>query len=286
MSRRNLLHQPLFQFIVLGALLFGLYYGLQGEEVGDERRIVVSTRQVEQLGAMFEQQWRRPPTDEELEGLIASYVREEVMYREAKALGLDRDDTVVRRRLAQKIGFLAQDLATQIEPSDAEVEAFFRDNPDLFREPPRISFDHVYVSTDSRGAAAAADAEEILQALRSGADPDQQGDRFMLQRRYIRRTPDEVARHFGRQFATEVLELPRGEWVGPVASGYGLHLVYVEGLEEAFVPELADVRRTVREEYLSQRRREVDEMFYSQLRDGYEVVIEEPGADDTVTEEG
>ena len=286
MSSRNLLQQPLFQFIVLGALLFGLYYGLQGEEVGDERRIVVSTRQVEQLGAMFEQQWRRPPTEEELEGLIASYVREEVMYREAKALGLDRDDTVVRRRLAQKIGFLAQDLATQIEPSDAELETFFRDNPDLFREPPRVSFDHVYVSTDSRGAAAADDAEEILQALRSGADPDQQGDRFMLQRRYIRRTPDEVARHFGRQFATEILELPRGEWVGPVASGYGLHLVYVEGLEEAFLPELADVRRTVREEYLSQRRREVDEMFYSQLRDGYDVVIEQAGAGDTVTEEG
>lgn len=286
MSNRNLLHHPLLQFIVLGSMLFGLYYWLRDDGGSDERRIVVSSRQIEQLSAMFQKQWRRPPSEEELGGLVDSFVREEVLYREAKALGLDRDDTVVRRRLAQKIGFLAQDLATQVEPSDAELETFYRENPDRFREPPRISFDHVYVSTDTRGDEAASDAEEILAALRAGADPDEQGDRFMLQRRYIRRAPDEVARHFGRQFANEILELSPGQWVGPIASGYGLHLVYVEDLEEAFLPELDDVRRQVREEYLSFRRREIDEMFYSQLREGYEVVIEEPSAGDSVTKEG
>jgi hypothetical protein len=277
MKVRDLIREPLLQFILLGVVLFGLYYLLRNESPGDDRRIVISSQQVDQLSAIFQKQWMRPPTEGELQGMLDGFVREEVLYREAKSLGLDRDDSVVRRRLAQKIEFLAQDLATQVEPSDSELETFFKEHPDLFREPPRISFEHVYVSVDSRGAEAAADAEAILAALRSGADPSEQGDRFMLQRRYIGRSPDEVARHFGRGFAEELLELPTGEWVGPVESGYGLHLVFIEGVEEAFLPDFAEIRPEVRDEYFSFRRREVDEQFYSQLREGYEVVIETPG---------
>jgi peptidyl-prolyl cis-trans isomerase C len=277
MKVRQLIRDPLLQFIVLGVVLFGLYQLFRDESPSDDRRIVISAQQVDQLSAIFQKQWMRPPTERELQGMVDGFVREEVLYREAKSLGLDRDDTVIRRRLAQKIEFLAQDLATQVEPSDSELETFFKEHPDLFREPPRISFEHVYVSVDARGAEAAADAEKILAALRSGTDPSEQGDRFMLQRRYIGRNPDEVARHFGRGFAEELLELPRGEWIGPVESGYGLHLVFIEGVEDAYLPDFAEIRPEVRDEYFSFRRREVDEQFYSQLREGYEIVIETPG---------
>jgi hypothetical protein len=276
MSLRRLLRDPLFQFVVLGLGLFGLYFAVRDDTSPEDRQIVVSARQVEQLSALWQKQWRRPPTEEELTGLVRSFVREEVLYREAKSLGLDRDDTVVRRRLAQKIEFLAQDLATQGEPSDAELETFFQEHPDLFRVPPKVTFVHVYVSRDTRGASAEVDAEAILEALRAGADPGEQGDRFMLQRQYLRKRPDEVARHFGSRFAAEVIELPTGEWVGPVESGYGIHLVLVESLEEAYLPQFADVDQDIRNEYMSFRRREVDELFYSKLREGYEVVIESP----------
>ncbi len=276
MSIRRIIGNPLFQFLVLGALFFGLYAMVRDQGDQDDRKIVISARQVEQLSALWQKQWRRPPTEQELTGLINSFVREEVLYREAKSLGLDRDDTVIRRRLAQKIEFLAQDLATQAEPSDVELETFFQEQPDIFREPPRVTFNHVYVSRDSRGAAADSDAAEILEALRGGSDPSQQGDRFMLQRRYVRKSPDEVARHFGSRFAAEIIELPADEWVGPVESGYGIHLVFVESLEEAYLPEFEEVKQQIRDEYFSFRRREVDELFYSKLREGYEVVIELP----------
>ena len=276
MSIRRIIGNPLFQFLVLGALFFGLYAMVRDQGDQDDRKIVISARQVEQLSALWQKQWRRPPTEQELTGLINSFVREEVLYREAKSLGLDRDDTVIRRRLAQKIEFLAQDLATQDEPSDVELETFFQEQPDIFREPPRVTFNHVYVSRDSRGAAADSDAAEILEALRGGSDPSQQGDRFMLQRRYVRKSPDEVARHFGSRFAAEIIELPADEWVGPVESGYGIHLVFVESLEEAYLPEFEEVKQQIRDEYFSFRRREVDELFYSKLREGYEVVIELP----------
>jgi hypothetical protein len=276
MTLRRIFSNPLLQFVLLGLVLLGVYSAVRDENDQDDRKIVVSARQVEQLSALWQKQWRRPPTAQELNGLIDSFVREEVLYREAKSLGLDRDDTVVRRRLAQKIEFLAQDLATQAEPSEAELEAFFQEHPEIFEEPPSVTFDHVYVSRDSRGAAADSDAAEILGALRGGADPSDQGDRFMLQRRYVRKAPDEVARHFGSRFAAEVIELPTGEWVGPVESGYGIHLVFVESLEEAYLPEFTEVKQQVRDEYFSFRRREVDELFYSKLREGYDVVIELP----------
>ncbi len=269
------LRAPLLHFLILGLLLFGLYsrYGEKGETVTKE--IVVSSQQVQLLSSLWEKQWRRPPTPQELDGLVQSFIREEVLYREALAMGLDKDDTVVRRRLAQKIEFLAQDLATQIEPSDQELRTFFEEHPEVFEEPALITFTHVYINIDRHGDRSFDVADEVLAKLRADGDPSQLGDRFMLQRDYLRKSPAEVARHFGSQFAAEVFELEKGEWQGPVQSGYGLHLVLVDSQEEPYLPSLEDVRTLVRDEFMSFRRREVDELFYSRLREGYEITIEE-----------
>lgn len=213
---------------------------------------------------------------EELSGLVQSYIREEVLYREALALGLDRDDQVVRRRLAQKIEFLAQDLATAGEPGEAELRTFYEEHPEIFEEPARITFSHIYINADKHGADSVAVAERQLTDLEKGADPNQLGDRFMLQSEYLRKSPDEVARHFGRQFAEAIFQVEPGTWAGPVQSGYGLHLVLVDVVEAAFQPPFEEVRQPVRDEFMSYRRREVDELFFNKLREGYEVVIEEP----------
>lgn len=272
--RWRFLRSPLLHFVVLGILLFGLY-SMFGKRIETEsKEIVVSAQQIELLASLWEKQWRRPPMPEELQGLIDSFIREEVLYREALAMGLDRDDTVVRRRLAQKIEFLAQDLATRGEPSEQELRAFFEEHPEIFEEPARITFSHVYINVDQHGDESLTVAEEVLAELQAGGNPDQLGDRFMLQKDYLRKSPSEVARHFGSQFAEEVFTIAPGQWQGPVQSGYGLHLVLVEGQEEPFLPSLEEVRTQVRDEFLSFKRREVDELFYNRLRERYDIVIE------------
>jgi len=270
----RILRAPLLHFVVLGFLLFVLYslYGNKGQV--ESKEIVVSAQQVDLLASLWEKQWRRPPMPQELQGLIDSFIREEVLYREALAMGLDRDDMVVRRRLAQKIEFLAQDLATRGEPSEQELRSFFEEHPEIFEEPGRITFSHVYINVDVHGNDSFDVAEEVLTELRAGGDANQLGDRFMLQRDYLRKSPSEVARHFGSQFAEEVFQIAPGQWQGPVQSGYGLHLVLVEGQEEPFLPPLEEVRTQVRDEFLSFKRREVDELFYNRLREGYDIVVE------------
>ena len=273
---RSLLRQPLLQFLVLGVILFGLYSLFGQKEEAESKEIVISVQQIELLASMWEKQWRRPPTPQEMNGLLQSFIREEVLYREALAMGLDRDDTVVRRRLAQKIEFLAQDLATQGEPGDAELRTFYQENAEDFEVPATVTFSHVYLNLDIRGENAFEDAERIVAELRSGADPTQQGDRFMLQSHYADLTQQGVARNFGSQFAEAVFEMAPGDWEGPVQSGYGIHLVRVEGRAEAFLPPFEEVRLRVRDEFISNRRREVDELFYERLRESYTITIEEP----------
>jgi len=274
--KRSVLRQPLFQFLVLGLILFGLYVVFGEKQEAESKEIVISTQQIELLASMWEKQWRRPPTPQELNGLVQSFIREEVLYREALAMGLDRDDMVVRRRLAQKIEFLAQDLATQGEPGDAELRTFYQENAEDFEAPGTVTFTHVYVNLDNREEDAFEDADRILAELRQGADPMQLGDRFMLQSHYADLTQQGVARNFGNSFAEDIFELVPGTWEGPVQSGYGLHLVQIENREEAFMPPFEEVRPRVRDEFMSNRRREVDELFFERLRENYEVVIEEP----------
>lgn len=273
---RSLLRQPLFQFLVLGVVLFGLYAIFGQKQEAESKEIVITNQQIALLATMWEKQWRRPPTPQEMQGLVESFIREEVLYREALAMGLDRDDTVVRRRLAQKIEFLAQDLATQGEPGDAELRTFFAENSERFEIPATVTFTHVYLNLDERSEAVFDDADRILGALRAGADPNQQGDRFMLQSRYVGLDRQGVARNFGSQFADSIFALTSDDWEGPVQSGYGLHLVRIEGREEAYLPPFEEVRLRVRDEFISNRRREVDELFYQRLREGYTITIEEP----------
>lgn len=268
------LRSPLLHFVVLGILLFGLYSLYGDKREVQSKEIVVSAQQVELLASLWEKQWRRPPMPEELDGLVESFIREEVLYREALAMGLDRDDTVVRRRLAQKIEFLAQDLATRGEPSDQELRTFFEEHPEIFEQPGLITFSHVYINVDTHGNESFDVAEQVLAELRDGGDPNGLGDRFMLQKDYLRKSPSEVARHFGSQFAEEVFGIEPGTWQGPIQSGYGLHLVLVEGQEEPYLPPLEEVRAEVRDEFLSFKRREVDELFYNRLREGYDIVVE------------
>ena len=272
-----MLREPLVHFLVLGAVLFGLYLAVGERGSGTGLRLRVTASEIERIRIAWERQWRRPPSVVELENLIERHIREEVLYREALALGLGEDDTIVRRRLVQKIEFLSEDLAVQAEPDGEELARFLAAEPERYRVPDRFSFSHVYLSRDLRGAAVTGDAERLLVELRAASPesrPPGVGDRFMLQYAYVRKSEVEIGRLFGNKFGERLVALEVGSWQGPIESGYGLHLVRLEERLDSRLPELAEIRDRVRGDYLTERRHEANTAFYRSLRERYEIEVE------------
>ena len=277
----KLLREPLVHFLLLGAGLFLLFGMVGGSEDAPTDRIVISNGRIEQLTEIFMRTWQRPPTEEELTGLIENHIREEVYYREALAMGLDRDDTIVRRRLRQKLEFLTDDLLADAEPTPEELEAYLDEHADAFRRPTRVSFQQIYLDPDRRGEQAVADAESLLARLDgtgSEVDPTGLGDALLLPGDFTEVAETEVAHRFGRDFAAALTELPVGRWSGPVESGFGLHLVLIRQREPGSLPSLAEVRDSVEREWRNARREEATEAFYARLRERYDISIELPGA--------
>jgi PPIC-type PPIASE domain len=272
-----MLREPLLHFLVLGAGLFVLF-GLIGEPAGERSdRIVITEAKIGDLAELFERTWRRPPTPAELDGLIEDHIKEEIFYREALALGLDRDDTVIRRQLRLKMQFVSEDVAQPAEPTENELRAFLAEHPDRFRKPSRISFAQVYLSPDRRGEDAWGDAERMLIALNAGeSDPAEAGDPFLLEHDYRDLAAHDVERLFGGEFAARVAELPVGRWSGPVESGYGLHLVLVRERTAARLPDLSEVHEAVANQWRAARQEEANRAFYEALRANYEVTVERP----------
>ena len=273
----RLLKEPLFHFLLIGAGLFLLFARVGDPEPERTDRIVVTAADVEQMSTLWSRRWQRPPTPAEREGLVQARIREEILYREALALGLEADDTIVRRRMAQKMEFLLGDLAPPAEPNEADLAAFLRDNVERFRQPVRYSFTHVYLSTDQRGNQALQDARFLLDDLRiqgDDADPVAVSDPFMLDLHVENRTEHDVRRAFGRDFVEVLRSAPVGRWFGPVESAYGVHLLRVHERIGSPDPELAEVRDRVRDELLQQQRREANEAMIERLKERYEILVE------------
>jgi PPIC-type PPIASE domain len=275
----KVLREPLLHFILLGAVMFAIY-GLVSEERGEKpAHIVVTQGTVGNLAATFARVWRRPPTDPELAGLIQDYVREEVLYREALALGLDRDDTLIRRRLRQKMEFVSEDVAAQAEPSDDDLRAYLQAHPEAFAVEPRFTFRQVYLDPLQRGEHLARDIDRLRAELRhrdNTADLAELGDGVLLAHRFDNVSATEVRAIFGDTFAAGLSTLTPGQWQGPVPSGYGIHLVHVSERTAGRIPELAEVREAVRREWANTRRLEANETFYRTLLQRYTVTIERP----------
>lgn len=264
------LKEPLVHFLALGGLLFALHALVAAPGFAPhDKTIRITDGDLRRLVAAWELQWRRPPTSEELANLLDDHVREEILYREALALGLDRDDLIVRRRLAQKMQFLSEDTAADQQPTSADLRALFEQNPERFRPPMRTTFTHLYYSPDKRGGQVRKDADRDLLRLQAGVSVA--GDPFMLQPRYVDHTAEQVAGVFGPSFASALFDLPAGSWQGPVESGFGLHLVRVESKTDDRLPTFEQAKPDVRTAWLEQARRDANETFYQRLRDSYAV---------------
>lgn len=280
--------EPLLHFLVIGALIFVIYSVVNNEKSAkDGNRIVVSSGDIERLSANWSKKWNRQPTDTELKGLVESYIKEEVYYREALALGLDQDDTVLRRRLMQKMEFLTNDLADLNNPDEKDLNDYLIAHQDKYELPARISFTHVYLSGDKRGNRILADAEKLLTEIRANnlsRAPDL-GDSFMLQYDFTLETPFEVARLFGQDFAEKLFQLETDSWQGPVASGYGMHLVQISEKVDSRMPELATVIDKVRTDYMFVQRQKTNKEIYNRFKERYEIVVEKPDQSGKIAEQ-
>ncbi len=275
----RIVREPLLHFLVLGAVIFSISALRPDDRLPeDPDTIVVSEGHVDQMIEIWTRTRMRPPTQQELRGLIDAHIREEVLYREALKLGLDRDDTIVRRRLALKMEFVAEGLATTGEPTDEQLVALLGQEPERFRSAGQASFQQVYVNADERGDSAPAFAEAVLGQLRGkdleATEPSTLGDPMLLAFEHRDVPLDGIDRLFGGRFAASLEALERGEWSGPVESGYGLHLVRVLGFVPSQAPSLADVRDEVRQEWLTRQRKAAEDEFIRSLREKYRVVIE------------
>jgi hypothetical protein len=278
---KKLLREPLLHFLVLGVAIFAAY-GLVSKRRSDEPgKIVISAGQVASIAEAFTRTWRRPPTSEELDGLIRDRVQEEVYSREAMALGLDKDDPIIRRRLRQKMEFVTDDVAALAEPTDDQLGDYLKAHADAFRVEREFTFSQVFLNPERHRESLGRDTAELLAQLRQtgeNVDLSELGDSFLLERKFQSLPVSEIVKQFGEKFAARLNELSPGQWEGPIESGYGVHLVLISERTEGRVPELAEVRDAVRREWANARRLESNEKFYAELLKRYVVTIERPSA--------
>jgi parvulin-like peptidyl-prolyl isomerase len=279
---RRVLKEPLTHFLLLGVVLFAAnaFWQRGAGDAGAPKQIVLTLDELQQLEMLFQSQWRRQPTPQEFDALVETKVKEEILYREALALGLDKDDEIVKRRMAQKMQFVAEDVAQAHEPDTAELRAWFDANSAKFALPGRISFRQIYFSPDQRGARARDDAVAALKQL-AGKPVDapaasSSGDATMLQEYYGDRSSEQLAKDFGPVFAQAAFALTPGSWQGPIESGFGWHLVFVDSMIPGRVPAFEEVEPDVKTAWLGEQKALAWQKAYDAMRAKYVVLLPKP----------
>ena len=275
---RTLLREPFVHFLVLGALVFALVSQVGNTDQSRNDMVIVSQQDIARLQSLWQSQYSKPPSDEELSAIIDQHVREEILYRAAMKLGLGQDDTIVRRRLVQKFLFLSEGLVEIEPPSDMELQSYFTENRARYTLPTKTSFLHVYFEADSSDEVPA----RVTKAIRELNEIDevaaawrQQGDPFMLPREFAERTDTEIINLFGREFVDMLPNLAEGQWAGPVPSAYGWHVVMIIERTASIEPSLSEVRALVSNDLVEERRLQANEDLYQSIQEQYVVVIED-----------
>jgi hypothetical protein len=270
---RKLITEPLVHFLLLGLGLF-LLYQLVAPTSGVDRKVMVSDATVAMLAKRYQSVWMRPPTMEELQALVDNHVREEILYREGLALGLDRNDPVIQRRVVQKLDVLTEESSALSAPTDAELDAYLQANAERYAFPPMLSFEQVLFDPIKHGEALQADFDAALEKLTAGADPATLGDSTLLPARAVSMPLNQVARDYGDDFAAALETLSVGSWQGPVRSGFGVHIVRIESKSAGQAASLAEVRAAVERDWENARRIEGREAYYQGLLQDYVVQVD------------
>jgi parvulin-like peptidyl-prolyl isomerase len=277
----KMLKEPLLHFALAGAALFGVYAWMirapENPGAGTAAQIHMGAGDVQWIGENWTAQWRRPPTPDELRGLITEYLNEQLLAREARALGLEENDVIVRRRLAQKLTFLIDDTLRRVEPSETELQQFYEAHAERFRSDARISFTQIYFSPERRidARSDATDALRMLLAAGSTPPTGPRGDSGLIGTEFQDETERSISGVFGPTFARALFSLKLGAWSGPIESGYGLHLVRASTLRDARLPPLSEVRERVVEEWRNAQEKSAKDRYLDELRKKYIIVVDE-----------
>jgi len=273
MRMRTLLAEPMLHFLLIGTALFAAYQW-RAPGNADGGRIVITRGVVDDLVTQHVAAKGREPSSTELNRLLESYVRDEILYREGVKLGLDRNDIVVKRRVRQKIEVIEEEDASTWTPTDEDLSAYLAANPSRFAQPAILTFEQVFLGESTAGTGVVHAVAVTNQALRKGADPAGLGKPTLLPHRMTRTPADLVARDFGPSFSAALEQVRVGEWVGPIDSSFGAHYVRVSDRTPAVAPQLSAVRDHVVREWENERRQRARNDAYANMRRGYEVSIE------------
>ena len=270
--------EPLIHFFILGLAVFGLHAILDQQPkatVNDPYLVEVSSADIEWLRNIFNKQMGREPTVQDLRRQVNQLIREQILSREAVAMGLDEGDIVIRRRLAQKMEFLFKDLSAMSEPTEADLRKYFNENQRKYERPPRITLTQVYFSADSRGIQGAIHAAQAL--IKEGGDPSKvtiPGDSTILASGCTQCSEKEIENKFGTDFAMSVKNLKPGSWYGPVRSAFGIHAVYIHERQETKLPNFRDIKDRINNDWRTAIREENTRRVYGEIRSRYRILVE------------
>ncbi|MCM5662492.1 peptidyl-prolyl cis-trans isomerase [Galbibacter mesophilus] len=267
--------EPLLHFVVLGALIF-VVYSLVNTSEDNDRKIVIDDDRLKHINALYEIQWDRPATPEELRALVEIYIRQEVLYREALRMNLDHNDEVVKRRLSQKMEFISSDLTKMVEPiTETKLQAYFEENKEDYRVPTAYSFSHILLSNQNH-----INPKEDASKLLASVDVAQyeslirEGDQTTLSLSYKDASGSMILKELGAKFYSSLDTLPLSQWTGPISSGFGIHLVFISNKTNTHIPELAEVKNKVVRDYEYATEIATRDAVYNELKKNYEVIIE------------
>ena len=270
---KKILHEPLVHFLLLGALVFFIYTAMNGTQTSDDKTIVISKAEQKQLSYRWQKKYMRQPTEDEMQQMIDKEIYTEVLYREALKMGLDQNDLIIRRRLAQKLEFVSSDLFSFIEPSDEVLRTYMKQHEKMFRKAGKISFQQIYVDVSKHDK----NLKERLSRIKSALDANESiqalGDAFMLPRENRALSEYEIRRTFGKKFAESLNAFKTGVWEGPIKSGYGLHFVYVEKREAGELPSFDEIKAQVKNAWMSEKKEQNSQNFYKSLKKNYSIEI-------------
>lgn len=270
-TKRSKHWKPILHFFLLGFVVFGLKAWFEKPEstTKDNHLIEISSSDLEWFRAMFRKRMGRDPFAEELQAQVDQLVKEQVLSREAEKLGLDSDDDLIRRRLAQKMDYLLRDLAAGLQASEEELESYLQENRDRYEIPGDISFEQVLFKTNERGEAGA----ELALAMFLD-HPNREGDPTMLPRINEKQSVTQIRGVYGSDFLEGIQSLENGKWHGPVKSSFGLHAVYIHEHTPSIVPGVSDIRERLTSDWLADKQAEVSAEAYQALLDQYSVLLE------------
>lgn len=268
---KKFLREPFFHFIIIGIALFFLY-GLVNKNTDTKNTIIIDDFDLENIVSSFEMQWKRDPTEQELENIINQNIKQEIFYQEALNMNLDHNDEIIKRRLSQKMQFLSNDIAALTEPTDDVLKSYYEENADKYLTPSSYSLYQIVFSPDSRKDNYK-DAAETLNQFPNATfeEMKQWGDKLPFSYYYENVSANELGLLLGSKFSEAIKDQEINKWIGPIPSGFGYHLVFITNKVEPQQPKFEMVKEELIRNYEYDNQIETNELIYQELKKQYEI---------------